>query len=85
MTDEETEQAEADVQAFLNILERDYGITPETLRWFARYQRSVTRWGDWVAKSIVTTIIGSIVGGVIFILYTGVMHLLTTVSDHVPK
>lgn len=80
MNEEEKEKAEKEVKAFLEILEKQYGITPETLRWFARYHNSVTRWGDWVAKSIVTSIVGAILGGVGYILYTGIMHIISNVA-----
>lgn len=79
------EQAEKDVKAFLKILERDYGITPENLRWFANYQKSVTRWGDWVAKTIVGTVVASIVGGIGYVLYLGFISALAELGSMLPK
>jgi len=80
MTDEKLPEKE--VRAFLDILERDYGITPDDLRWFARYRRSVTRYGDWIAKAAVTSVVGSVVAGVVYVLYLGLTQAAATMLKH---
>jgi len=71
-------RAEEDVRAFLEILKRDYGITPDDLRWMANYHRTLSRSGSFIAKTVAASAIGLILTGLFFSIFEGIKHIIHT-------
>lgn len=65
-------------EEFETFLQNEYGITREDLDWLRSYHRSVSKYGDWVAKAIVTSVVIAITSGVITVLYLGVKSAIAT-------
>jgi len=69
-------RSEEEVRAFLKILERDYGITPDDLRWMANYHRTLSRSGTFIAKTVAASAIGLILSGLFYAIFEGLRHIL---------
>ncbi|MCK5609639.1 hypothetical protein KAR91_47640, partial [Candidatus Pacearchaeota archaeon] len=64
-----------DDEKLLKYLKDKYDVTIEDLVWMKDYHRSLSKYGDWVAKTIITSIVLSILAGAGYILIEGVKHI----------
>lgn len=68
--------AEQEVREFIKILKRDYDVTIDDLLWMRDYHRSVQKYGDWIAKAIVASVIGSLLYGLGYAIILGFGHII---------
>jgi len=65
----------SDDEKLLKYLKDKYGITIEDLIWLKDYHRSLSKYGDWIAKVVVTSIVLSILSGLGYVAIEGIKHI----------
>ena len=63
-------------QEVMDYLEKEHGVTVEDLRWMAQYHRTVTKYGEFIAKIIVGSTLAAILSGVGLLITAGVKAAL---------
>lgn len=65
-----TDDAYKQVREFLKVLEDEHGITLSDIKNALRYYKSVSRWSDYFAK----TLVGGIAMGFLYVMWQGIVH-----------
>lgn len=78
MSDEQ--ETQFNKEAFEKFIEDEYGLTSEDLRWFRNYHRSVTKYGDWVAKAIVSSLVIGLISGLLTIFFYGIKAAIAMIG-----
>ena len=60
----------------LKYLKDKYDITIEDLVWMKDYHRILSKYGDWIAKVVVTSVVLSIISGIGYVVIEGIKHIL---------
>jgi len=66
------EHARKQVEAFIKVMQDDYGISIDDLRSAIERNNKVSKWGDWIAKTIVT----SVAVGLVYAVWEGIKHFI---------
>ncbi len=59
------------LKEFLRVMESDHGITLADIKDALRYYKSVSRWADYFAK----TIVGGVAAGFLYAVWQGLFHI----------
>lgn len=74
----DAEKSRFNKDEFEAFLQEEYGITRSDLDWMRNYRRTITKYGDWVAKAVVTSMILGLLAGVGTVLWLGIKQALAT-------
>jgi len=65
-----------DDEKLLKYLKDKYDVTIEDLVWMKDYHRTLSKYGDWIAKIVVTSVVLSILSGLGYVVIEGIKHIL---------
>lgn len=63
-------------EKLLKYLKDKYDITIEDLVWMKDYHRNLSKYGDWVAKTVVVSVVLSVISVLGYVLIEGIKHVL---------
>jgi len=64
-------------EKLLKFLKDKYDVTIEDLVWMKDYHRTLSKYGDWIAKVVVTSVVLSILSGIGYVAIEGIKHILS--------
>lgn len=74
MTDEK--DIEQEVKIFLKILERDFDLTAEDLRWISNYHRTLAKYGNFIAQAVAVSAVLALLSGLGYAFIEGLKHIV---------
>ena len=66
----------SDDEKLLKYLNDKYDVTIEDLVWMKDYHRTLAKYGDWIAKVVVTSVVLSIISGFGYVVIEGIKHIV---------